>query len=170
MSDSLWPKGLQQARLLCPLLSPRICSSSCPLSWWCYLTISSSATLFSLLPSIFPSIRVFSSKSVLGISGQSTGASASASVLPMNIHSWFPLACISLISLQSKGVSRVFSSTIQSINSSVFSLPYSPTHIQTRLLEKPSGSVHAKSLSCVWLFSIPWTEAHHVPPSMRFSR
>ena len=59
--------------------------------------------------------------------GQVIGASTWASVLPMNIHSWFPLACISLISLQSKGVSRVFPSTIQSISSSVLSLPYSPT-------------------------------------------
>ena len=65
MSDSLWLKGLQQARLLCPPLSPRICSSSCPLSWWCYLTISSSASLLLLLTSVFPSLRVFSNASSL---------------------------------------------------------------------------------------------------------
>ena len=66
-SDSLRPHGLQHTRLPCPSLSPGICSNSCPLSWWCYLTISSSADPLLLLPSIFHSIRVFSNKSSLCI-------------------------------------------------------------------------------------------------------
>ena len=64
-SNSLWPHGLQHARLLCPSLSPRVCSNSCPLSWWCHPTIWSCHPL--LLPLIFPSIRVFSSESILRI-------------------------------------------------------------------------------------------------------
>ena len=106
MSNSLQTHGLQQTRLSSPSLSPRICSNSCSLSWWCYLTISSSAA-FSFCLQIFPSIRVFSSESALH--GQSVGASAS--VLPMNIQGWFPLGLTGLISSQSKGLSRVFFST-----------------------------------------------------------
>ena len=67
MSDSLWPHGLQHTRLLCPPLSPGVYSNSCPLNQWCYLTISFSANLLLLLPSIFPSIRVFSNESALHI-------------------------------------------------------------------------------------------------------
>ena len=67
MFNSFRPYGLQHARLVCPPLSPRVCSNSSPLSQWCYLTISSSVTHLLLLPSIFPSIRVFSSESVLHI-------------------------------------------------------------------------------------------------------
>ena len=67
MSNSLWPRGLQHTRLLCPQLSPGVCSNSCPLSQWCYLTILSSACTLLLLPLVFPSIRVFSSESVLRI-------------------------------------------------------------------------------------------------------
>ena len=88
ISDSLQPHGLQHTRLPCPSLTPRVCSNSCPLSWWCYPTLSASAAL-PPLPSIFPSIRVFSNESPLYIwwrGGQSIGTSASASVLSVNIH------------------------------------------------------------------------------------
>ena len=111
MSDSLQPHGLQHARLPCPSLSPGACSNSCPLSQWCHPTISSSAIPFSscfqsfLASASFPVSRLFAS------GGQSIGASASASVLPMNIQGWFPLGLTGLISLQSKGLSRVFSNT-----------------------------------------------------------
>ena len=67
VSDSLWPHGLQHARFPCPSLSPKVCSNSCPLSWWCYPTISSSDVAILLLVSIFPSIRVFSNESALSI-------------------------------------------------------------------------------------------------------
>ena len=95
-------------RFLCPPLSPRVCSNSCPLSWWCYLTISSSAPL-SVLPSIFPIIRVFKNELALCITGQHIAASGS--VLPMNIQGWFLLGWACLISLLSKGLSRIFFST-----------------------------------------------------------
>ena len=106
----LRPHDLQHAGLLCPPpLSPTVCSNSCPLSQWCYLTISFSSTLFFYFQSFsasrsFPMIWLFAS------GGQSIRASAS--VLPMNIQCWFPLGSTALTSLQSKGLWRVFSSTI----------------------------------------------------------
>ena len=107
--NSLWLPGLQQTRPPYLLLSPRVCSDSCPLSWWCYLTISFSVYL---LPSILPSIRDFSNESTFHISGQNTGASASVSVSLVNIQDWFPVGLTDdLISLHSKGLSRVLSST-----------------------------------------------------------
>ena len=112
MSDSLWPHGLQHARPSCPSPTPEVYSNSCPLSRWCHLTISARRPLL-LLPSIFPRITVFSNKSVLPIRWPNTGISALASVLPMNIQGWFPLGWTGWISLQSKGLSRVFSSTVQ---------------------------------------------------------
>ena len=84
VSDSLWSRGLQQARPPCPLPTPRVYSDSCPLSWWCCPTISSSVVLL-LLPSILLQIRVFSHESAPCIRWTSIGASASASVFPMNI-------------------------------------------------------------------------------------
>ena len=109
ISDSLWPGGLWHARLPFPSLSLRVCLYSCPLSQWCHPTISSCCPL--LLPSVFLSIRVFSNESALQSGGQSTGASASASVLPMNVQDWSPLGLTGFISMQSKGLSRVFSRT-----------------------------------------------------------
>ena len=86
MSDSLWPQGLQHTRLPCPLPAPRTCSDSCPSSWWCHPTISSSVVPFSCLQSgSFKMSQFFTS------GGQGIGDSASASVLPMNIQDWFPL-------------------------------------------------------------------------------
>ena len=111
MSDSLWPHGLQHIRLPCPSLSPRVCSNSCPLSWWCYITISSFAALFSFRFQSFPASGSFPMSCLFALGGPRIGASALASVLPMNIQGWFPLALTSLISLLSKGLSRVFSNT-----------------------------------------------------------
>ena len=105
------PHGLQLSRLSCPSLSPRVCSSSCPLSWWCYLAISLSVTLFSFGLQSFPASGSFPMRLLFVSGGLSTGASVLASVLPVNIQSWFPLGLTGLISLQSKGLSRVFSST-----------------------------------------------------------
>ena len=110
MSDSLWPHGLQHARLPCPTLSPGACSNSCPSSRWCYLTISSSAGPFFCLQS-FPASGSFPKSWLFSSSDQSIGVSASVSVLPMNIQGWFPLGWTGWISLQSKGLSRVFSNT-----------------------------------------------------------
>ena len=91
MCHCLWPHVLQHARLPCPSLSSGVCSNSSPLSQWCYLIMSSSAPPSLLLPSIFLSIRVFSVSCFFGSDGWNIGASASASVLPMNIQDWFPL-------------------------------------------------------------------------------
>ena len=111
MSHSLWPHGLQYSRLSCPSLSPWVYSGSCPLSWWCYLTISSSVVPFSSCLQSFPASGYFPVSQLFTSGGQRIGASASASVLPMNIQDWFPLGLTGLISLHSKGHSRVFSSS-----------------------------------------------------------
>ena len=95
------------------LQTPRVCSNSCPLSQWCYPTILSSATPL-LFPSIFPSIKVFSMSQLFASGGQSIVASASASVLLVNIQGWFPWGLTGWISLQSKGLSGVFFSTTKS--------------------------------------------------------
>ena len=98
-------------RLPCPSLSPGACSNSCPLSQWCHPTISSSVVPFSSCLQSFPASGSFPMNPLFAAGGQSIGASASASVLPKNIQGWFPLGFTSLISLLSKGLSRVFSST-----------------------------------------------------------
>ena len=108
MSDFSQPHGLQHARLPCPSLSPRVCSNSCPLSQWCYPTVSSSVIPFSCLQS-YPASGSFPVSQLFPSGSQSIGASAS--VLPMDIQGWFPLGLTALISLQSKGLSGLFSST-----------------------------------------------------------
>ena len=130
------PGGLQHTRLPCPLLSPGVCSNSCPLSWWCYLTISFSATPFSFCLQPFPASGSFP-MSWLFTSG--CQASTSASVFPMNIQDWFPLGLTGLISLLSKGLSRVFSGTTVWKHQFFSAQPslWSNSHIHTWLLEKP---------------------------------
>ena len=110
MSDSLWPHG-PHVRLPCPSLSPGVCSDSCPLSWWCHQISSSYVALFSFCPQSFPASESFPVSRLLASGGQCIGASASVSVLPINIQGWFPLGLTGLISLLSKGLSRVFSSS-----------------------------------------------------------
>ena len=126
---TLWPHGLHHARLPCPSPIPGACLNSCPSSQWCYPTISSSVVPFASCLQSFPASGSFQMSQVFASDGQSTGASASASVLPMNIQDWFPeLGLTSSISLQSKGLSRVFSNiTIQSISFSALSFLYGPT-------------------------------------------
>ena len=111
MSNSLWPQGPQHARSPCPSPTPRACSNSCPSSWWCYPTISSSVIPFSSCLQSFPASGSFQMNQFFPSGGQSIEVSASASVLPMNIQDRFPLELTSLISLQSKGLSRFFSNT-----------------------------------------------------------
>ena len=128
MSNSLQPHGMQHARPPCPSPAPRVYSNSCPLSWWCHPTISSSVIPFFSCFQSFPASGSFPMSQLFASDGQSIRASASASVLPMNIHGWFPLGLTGLISLQSKGLPRVFSSTtVQKHQSSVLCLLYSPT-------------------------------------------
>ena len=110
-SDSLWPHGLQH-RLPCPSPAPRACSNSCPSSQWCHPTISSSVVPFSSCLQSFPASGSFLRSQFFASGGQNIGASASASVLPMN-QDWFPLGLTGLIFFQSKVLSRVFSTTVQ---------------------------------------------------------
>ena len=115
-----------------------VCSNSCPSSLWCHPTISSSVIPFSCLQ-FFPASGSFPVSQFFAWGGQSIGVSASASVLPMNIQDWFPLGWIGWISLQSKGLSRVFSNTTVQ-NHQCFDLQlslWSNSHIHTWLLEKP---------------------------------
>ena len=111
VSDSLQPHGLQHDRLTCPSPTPGVFSSSCPLSQWCHPTISSSVVPFSSCLQSFPSSECFQMSQFFASGGQSIRVSASTSVLPMNIDNWFPLGWTGWISLQSKGLSRVFSNT-----------------------------------------------------------
>ena len=109
--QNLWPHGLQHARPPCPSPIARACSNSRPSSWWCHLTISSSVVPFSSCLQSFPASRSFQMSQFFASGGQSIRVSASASVLPMNIQDRFPLGWTGWISLQSKGLSRVFSNT-----------------------------------------------------------
>ena len=126
VSDSLQPHGLQHARLPRPSPSSRACSNSCPLSWWCHPTISSSVVPFSSCLQSFPASGPFPMSWLFSSGDQSVGASAS--VLPMNIQDWFPLGLTGLVSWQSKGLSRVFSNTtVQKNRFFVLSLLYCST-------------------------------------------
>ena len=139
MSDSLQPHGLQHARPPCPSPTPRVYSNSCPLSPWCHPAISSSVIPFSSCLQSFPASGSFQISQFFTSGGQSIGVSASASVLPMNIQDWFPLGWTSWISLQSKGLSRVFSNTTVKRHQFVSAQPSSQSnsHIHTWPQEKP---------------------------------
>ena len=127
MTDSSWPHGPQHTRPLCPSPTSGVYSNSSPLSWWCHPTISSSAIPFSCLQS-FPASVSFPMSHFFTSSGQSIGVSASTSVLPMNTQDWSPLGWTGWVSLQSKGLSRVFSNTtVQKHQFFSISFLYSPT-------------------------------------------
>ena len=111
VSNPLWPHGLQHARLPCPSPIPGACSSTRPLSQWCHPTISSSVVPFSSCLQSLPVLGSFAVNHFFTSGGQSIGASASASVLPKNIQDYFPLKWTGWISLQSKGLSGIFSNT-----------------------------------------------------------
>ena len=115
VSNSLQPHGLKHARPLGQSPTPRVHSNSCPLSWWCHPAISSAVIPFSSHLQSFPASGSFQMSQLFTSGGQRIGVSASTSVLPMNIpmniQDWFPLGWTGWISLQSKGLSRVFSNT-----------------------------------------------------------
>ena len=139
-SDSLWPLGLQHTRPPCPSPAPRVYSDSCPLSRWCHPNISFSVVPFSSCHQSFPASGSFPVSQFFPSGGQSIGVSASASVLPMNIQDWFLLGWTGWISLQSKGLSRVFSNTTvqkHQFFGAQLSLG-SNSHIRTWLLENHS--------------------------------
>ena len=169
LSLTLRLHGLVHTRLPCPSLSPRVCSNSCPLNWWWHPTISSSVIPFFSCLQSFPASGSFPINQFFTSGGQSIGASASASVLLMNIQNWFPLGLTGLISLQSKDLSRVFSNTTvrkHQFFSAQLCL-WSNSHIHTWLLEKHTHTnlyiqviavlLHSnlKRLSCIFLSCIP---------------
>ena len=126
-------------RLPCPSPTPRACSNSCPLSQWCHPAISSSIIPFSSCLQSFPASGSFPTSQFFASGGQSIGASASASVLPMNIQDWFSLGLTGWISLQSKGLSRVFSNTtIQ--KHQFFDAQLNPPKLPITILKEPWAS------------------------------
>ena len=139
MSDSLWPHGPQHTRPPCPSPSPGVYSNSCPSSQWCHPTISSSVAPLSSCLQPFPESGSFPMSQFFTSGSPSIGVSDSASVLWVNIQEWFPLGWTGWISLQSKGLSRVFSNTtVQKHQFFCAQLSvWSNSHIHTWLLEKP---------------------------------
>ena len=139
VSDSLGPHESQHSRPPCPSPTPGVYSNSCPSSWWCHPAISSSVIPFSSCPQSLPASESFPMSQLFAWGSQSTGVSALASVLPMNIQDWSPLRWTSWTSLQSKGLSRVFSNTTvqkhQFFGAQLSS--QSNSHIHTWPLEKP---------------------------------
>ena len=135
VSDSLWLHGMQHARLSHPSPTPGIYSNSCPLSWWCHPTISSSVVSFSSCLQSLPASGSFPMSQFFTSGGQNIGALVS--VLLMSIQDWFPLGSTGLMSLQSKGLSRVFSTTVQKHQFFGTQLSsQSNSHIHTWPLEK----------------------------------
>ena len=125
MSDSLWPHGLQHARLPCPSSTPRVCSNSCPSSSWCHPTISSSVLPFSSCLQSFPAAGSFPMSQFFTSGGQNIGVSVSASVLPMNIQVWFPLGWTGLILSPRDSQESSLTPQFKSINSLALSFVYS---------------------------------------------
>ena len=139
MSDSLRCHGLQHTRPPCPSPTPRACSNSCQLSQWCHPTVSSPVIPFSSCLQSFPASGSLPMSQFFASGGKSTGVSTSASVLPMNTQDWSPLGWTGWISLQPKGLSRVFSNTTvqeHQFFGTQLSL-WSNSRIHTWLLEKP---------------------------------
>ena len=139
ISDSSWPHALHQARIPCPLPTSRVCSNSCPSSWWCHPTISSSVIPFSSCLQSFPESGSLPMSQFFTSGGQSIGVSASTSVLSMNMQDWSPSEWTGWNSLQSKALSRDFSNTTvqkHQFFGTQLSLQ-SNSHIHTWLLEKP---------------------------------
>ena len=139
VSDSLWPHESQHTRLPCPSPTPRVHWDSCPLSQWCHPAISSSVVPFSSCPQSLPALEPFPISQLFAWSGQSTGVSALASVLPKKSQGWSASEWTGWISLQSKGLSRVFSNTTvqkHQFFSTQLSLQ-SNSHIRTWPQEKP---------------------------------
>ena len=139
VSNSLWPRESQHARPPCPSPTPGVYSNSCPSSRWCHPTNSSSVVPFSSCTQSLPASGSFPMSQLFAWGGQSIGVSASASVLPMNTQDWSSLGWIGWISLQSKGLSRVFSNTTVPKHwfFSAQLSSQSSSHIHTWPLEKP---------------------------------
>ena len=148
MSDSLQPHEPQYTRPSCPSPTPRVHPNPCPLSRWCHPTISSSVIRFSSCPQSFPASGSFPMSQLFASGGQSIGVSASALVFPMNTQDWPPLGWTGWISLQSKGLSRVFSNTtvqkhqffssILQLNTTLFSIYLTASKLEQKLSNQES--------------------------------
>ena len=180
MSDSLRPRGLQHVRPPHPSPSPRVCPSSCLLHWWCQPATASSDALFYFCLQSFPASGTFPGSQLFASDDQNTGASASASVLPMSIEGWFPLRLIGLISLrESKGLSRVFSGGLSLCQRTQkyyyvyleeepgpsFMIPpplflHSLPSLTGNCLNLPFGAQENKTSQCFYCFHIylPWSD------------
>ena len=162
VSDSLRPHELELTRLPCPSPTPRAYPNSCPLHWWCHPTISSSVVPFSSCLQSFPELRSFPMSQFFASDGQSIGVSASTSVLLMNIQDWFPLGWSGWISWQSKGLSRVFSSTTVQKHQFFSAQPslWSNSHIRIpEFLSKYQWDLprtRTNNLKFVWKYKRPW--------------
>ena len=182
MSDSLWPHESQHARPPCPSPLPGACSNLCPSSQWCHSTISSSVIPFSSWLQSFPASGSFPMSQFFAWGGQSFGASASTSILPMNIQDWFPLGWTGWISLPSKGLSRViFNTTVQNhqffgaqfsfLNSLIAQSVKNLPAMQETLVQSLSGKEPLKkemaSHSSILARRISWTEE---PGGLQFMR
>ena len=154
MSDCLWLHGMQCTRLPCPSPTPGAYSNSCPLSQWCHPATSSSVVPFSSCLQSFSASGSFPISQFFASGGQSIGVSAD---LPMNIQGWSPLGWTDLISLQSKGFSRVFSNTAVRKHQFFDVQPslWSNSHIHTWLLEKPSLWLD-RPLSVLFIIAPNW--------------
>ena len=157
MSDYLQPHGLKHARPPCPLSTPRVYSNSCPLSRWSHPTISSSVVPFSSTLQSFPASGSFQMSQLFASGGQSIGVSASTSVLPMNTQDWSPLWWTGWISLQSKGLSRVFSNTTvqkyQFFGAQLFSHPYMTTGKTIALTRR----TFVGKVMSLWICCLGWS-------------
>ena len=163
MSDSFRPHRLQHSRLPCYSLSPRVCFNSHPLNWQCHPTISSSVVPFFSHLQSFPASGSFQMSQLFASGGQSIGVSASASVLPMNTQDWSPLGWTGLISLQSKGLSRVFSSITVQKHQFFSTQPslWSNCHIHTWLLKTTAlirWTFVGKVMSLLLICFLGWSE------------
>ena len=157
------PMRRQHTRPPCPSPTPGVYSNSCPLSWWCYPAILSSEVPFSSCLRSFPEWGSFPVSQFFASGGQSIGVSASVSVLPMNIQDWFPLGWTGWISLQFKGLLRVFSKMGELYGMWIM-FQYDCLKKEWVFLLLVSRSAVSNS------FPTPWTTVHQVPLSMGFSR
>ena len=160
MPNSLQPHESQHARPPCPSPTPGVYSNPCPLSRWCHPTISSSVVPFSFCPQSFPASGSFQMSQLFASGGQTIGVSTSTSVLPMNSQDWSPLGWIGWSSLQSKGLSRVSSSTTVEKHQFFSAQPslWSNFQIHIWLLENHSFDYRDLCQHCVhfmWTLSIP---------------
>ena len=169
MSNSLQPHELQHDRPPCPSPTPGVYQNPCPLSWWCHPTISSPVVPFSSCLQSFPASESFPVSQLFASGGQSIGVSASTSVLPMNTQDWSPLGWTGWTSLQSKGLSRVFSNSTVQKHQFLGLQPslWSNSHIHTWLLENHSFDYFAGKVMSLLFNMLPRFVIAFLPRSKR---